>query len=54
MPDLEEDHYFETQLEKNIKVEEMLKTKKPQGKNQVVLPKLEGDVKIKQVKDLER
>ena len=32
----------------------MSKTKKPQGKNQVVLPKLEGDFKFKPLKDIER
>ena len=54
---LEDDHsYFELQLQKNIKSEGSQKnqtTKQlPVPKNQVVLPKLEGDQSIKQMKDL--
>ena len=50
MPALEEDNYFESQLEKSIKVESVPKMAKNQQKNQVVLPKLEGDIKVKQLK----
>ena len=50
MPALEEDNYFESQLEKSIKVESVAKVAKNQQKNQVVLPKLEGDLKVKQLK----
>ena len=32
----------------------MTKTQKPQPKNQVLLPKLESDVKVKQLKELEK
>jgi hypothetical protein len=53
-PVLEEDHYFENQLEKSIKTEIMSKTQKPQSKNQIVLPKLESDMRMKPIKDLEK
>ena len=32
----------------------MIKPQKPIPKNQVVLPKLEGDSKVKTIKDLEK
>jgi hypothetical protein len=52
--EMEDNNYFETQLEKNIKTEILSKTGKPQAKAQIVLPKLETDIKMRNMKDLEK
>lgn len=65
MPALEDDGYFEQQLQKNSKVENTSnngtlsslnasKGQKPVSKNQVLLPKLEGDQSIRNMKDIEK
>lgn len=55
MGGLEDDGYFERQLEKNIKTEvNPKKATVPIPKSQILLPKLEGESTIKQMKDLEK
>ena len=55
MPGLEEECYFEKQLEKNIKTETApKKASTPVPKSQIVLPKLDNDSKVKQSKELEK
>ena len=52
--ELEDNNYFEVQLERNIKTEMMSRTNKPQNKANIVLPKLESEMKTRNMKDIER